>query len=128
MRTHERRTGSHVALSIDNVPDQAPLALKITVYRLIQEALHNAYRHAGGVGQAVQASGAAGQLEIEVCDEGPGFDATLTADEDNHLGLLGMRERVESLGGLFNIESAPGRGTTVRAWLAMGTREGLYGR
>lgn len=119
VRAHERRTATSVALEVEGVPDQAPPAVKIALYRLIQEALNNAVRHAGGAGQRVGVRYAAGALQVEVQDRGPGFDATAPAADERHLGLLGMRERAESLAGTFHIDSAPGRGTTVRAVLPM---------
>ena len=92
---------------------------KITAYRVVQEALTNAFRHAGGAGQRVRAAAHDGQLCLEVCDEGPGFDADKAFEDDHHLGLLGMRERVRSQGGAFRVESHPGGGTKVVACLAM---------
>ncbi|HEX9114498.1 MAG TPA: ATP-binding protein [Anaerolineae bacterium] len=123
VRGHERRTGTKVAVSFDDVPSQAPLVVKITTYRVIQEALNNAFLHAGGVGQEVRARALDGELYVEVRDQGPGFDAAAAFDGEQHLGLLGMRERVQSLGGAFAIDSAAGRGTAVRACLRLGMPE-----
>jgi signal transduction histidine kinase len=121
VRSHEQRTGTKVKLSFDNLPDQIDLPVKITIYRLIQEALNNAHRHAGGVGQLVQVRNEANYMHIEVSDQGSGFDVDKPIDWDEHLGLSGMRERVESLGGLFMIESGAGRGTRVIARLSLRT-------
>ncbi len=126
VRAHERRTGSRVALTVGNLPDYAPLAVKITTYRLIQEALTNAYRHAGGAGQTVNVQSHGGQLWVQIGDHGPGFDPKQVDGGENRLGLLGMRERVQSLGGLFSIESQPGQGTQVAASLPLGAREDVY--
>lgn len=130
VRAHERRTGTKVALDSGSFPEQAPLPLKITTYRFIQEALNNAYRHAGGTGQQVRVRGDAGQLSIEVMDQGPGFDAdqVVNLDDPDHFGLAGMRERVESLGGSFHIESEINRGTKVMARLPLQAVEGSNGR
>ena len=128
VRAHERRTGTHVAVRMEQVPERAPLAVKITVYRLIQEALQNAYLHAGGAGQEVSVTSERGELEVSVRDAGPGFDTAQLPPTDSHLGLLGMRERVQSLGGLFKVESVPGQGTCVTARLSLGAQEGLYDR
>ncbi|MBI5352301.1 MAG: sensor histidine kinase [Chloroflexi bacterium] len=113
---HERRTGTHVELILQPIPNSVALSLRITIYRLIQEALNNAYRHAGGIGQRVLVSTKDSQLVIMISDNGAGFDPRQTVS-DNHLGLSGMRERVESLGGWFQIESHPGQGTTIIARL-----------
>jgi signal transduction histidine kinase len=119
VRAHERRTGTKVVLQSENLPEQSVLPIRITLYRLIQEALNNAYRHAGGVGQQVWVTVSAQQVQVEVSDQGPGFVVAPYDDANGHLGLLGMRERVESQGGRFQIESAPDHGTRVRAWLAL---------
>jgi signal transduction histidine kinase len=100
------------------------MPLKTTVYRLVQEALNNAFRHAGGAGQAVSVGLHGDQLRVEVTDTGPGFDPDTVADDGQHLGLTGMRERVESLGGVFNIESQPGKGTRIRARFPIRLEEG----
>jgi signal transduction histidine kinase len=127
IRAHERRTHTKVALVLDSLPDQVPLPVKITLYRLVQEALTNAYRHAGGAGQQVRVSYDGTHLEIRVSDEGPGFDITENGEWDEHLGIVGMRERVESLGGSFRVESMPGHGTTVIARLSPQPLEEIYG-
>lgn len=127
IRAHERRTGTKVFLVTDNLPVDAALPVKITAYRLVQEALNNAFRHAGGAGQQVNVCEASGTLRIEILDQGSGFDIQLDSREE-HLGLVGMRERVESLGGLFKIESTIGRGTKVIACLSLQTAGGnVYG-
>jgi signal transduction histidine kinase len=123
VRNHERRTGTSVSLDAIGLPSDAPQAVKITTYRVIQEALNNAYHHAGGAGQAVRAEVRNGWLELEVRDGGPGFDAEAVQTSGEHLGLLGMRERVWSLGGRFSLTSRPGLGTVVRASLELGTLE-----
>jgi len=65
-----------------------------------------------------------GKVRIEVSDQGPGFDTTLPITWEEHLGLTGMRERVESLGGLFKIESKISQGTKVIAFLGVQTSGG----
>ncbi len=115
VRAHERRTGSKVSVTQEELPKQAPLPVKITLYRLLQEALNNAYRHAGGAGQQVRVSASGEQLTAEISDQGPGFSGKVPPSDDPQLGLAGMRERVESLGGRVKIESNPGQGTSVRA-------------
>jgi signal transduction histidine kinase len=63
-------------------------------------------------------------LALEVSDEGPGFVPQPAAIFNGHLGLAGMRERVESLGGTFSVKSEPGKGTQVTARLALRAEEG----
>jgi signal transduction histidine kinase len=132
VRAHERRTGSRVSLDVDPLPEQAALPVKITIYRVIQESLNNAYRHAGGANQQIRAFMDRDVLVLEVSDEGPGFVPQPSATFNGHLGLAGMRERVESLGGAFSVESEPGKGTQVTVHLALspapGAEEGEHER
>lgn len=116
---HERRAATRAAVDIRGIPPVAPLATKIALYRILSEALSNTARHGGGTGVEVKASEAeGGYLAIEVRDKGPGFDSTQQPGE-GHLGLAGMRERAELLGGQFELESGPGVGTRVRALLPL---------
>ena len=115
VRVHEQRTQTAVALEMDSLPSHTSLPVKITVFRLVQEALNNAFRHAGGLGQRVVVIGQGEQLHIEIWDEGPGFSLQERSAWEEHFGLAGMRERVESLGGVFHLESAPGNGTRIIA-------------
>ncbi len=117
VRAHEKRTHTAVELELHNLPGELPLPVKITAYRLVQEALTNSFKHAGSIGQRVCAQGTDEGLSIEMSDRGPGFAAGQAIESGDHLGLLGMRERVESLGGTFAIESSPGQGATVRVLL-----------
>lgn len=121
-RAHEHRTGTAVRIDLSGVRggENVPVSVKICVYRFVQEALNNAFRHAGGRGQAVSLSLAGDQLAIEVCDEGPGFDPA--CPQENGIGLTGMRERIAALGGDLDIETS-GRGTCLRLRLGLPTEE-----
>jgi signal transduction histidine kinase len=110
-RAHEQRTGTTVNLSLSDEPGELAPSGKICAYRFVQEALSNAYRHAGGAGQSVRCAIEDGRVVIEVCDRGGGFDPAAVRSEA--LGLAGLRERVESLGGTFAVETSEG-GTTLR--------------
>jgi len=115
---HERKTGQEVPLTVHEVPEAAPLPVRITLYRLLQESLANGFRHGGGRNQRVSVSGSAGQLQIEVADDGCGFDPSVP-NTGGHFGLDGMRERVQLLGGNFEVKSAPNQGTVIRASLPL---------
>lgn len=122
VRDYERKTGVAPELAAEGLPPQAPLPVKITLYRLLQEALANGFRHGAARGQRVRLDARDGVLSVEVADSGTGFDP-LAALGEGHLGLAGMRERVEILGGTFGVESAPGCGTVVRAALPLAPAE-----
>jgi signal transduction histidine kinase len=82
---------------------------------LIREALQNAIRHAAPSRLWISLRFDPGQLHVSIQDNGVGFDSSLEqSDESQHYGLVGMRERVEHLGGEFDLTSAPGHGTHVR--------------
>jgi len=112
IRQHEQRTGTAVDASIGALPDCLSPLLKVCLYRFVQEGLNNAYRHAAGAGQTVRVVCSDDELVIEVADSGPGFFPSKTSDG---LGLAGLRDRVESLGGKFSIETLLGSGTKLRA-------------
>jgi signal transduction histidine kinase len=115
IRDHHRRTQSKVQVALENLPEQVVLSVKITVFRLIQEALNNAFKHGCKDSQRVVLTRMLDTLKLEVSDNGSGFTWNENLVDSGHLGLLGMRERVESLGGQFEVVSSPGRGTKVFA-------------
>jgi signal transduction histidine kinase len=114
-RDYERKTGTRVRLNLPHARMDASLPVKITLYRLLQEALINGFRHAGGVDQQVKVTGTEDRLMVEVSDNGGGFEPGTAAT--TRQGLAGMRERVEILGGSFELESAPAQGTVIRVVL-----------
>ncbi len=118
MRDYERKAGLTVPLTVDGVPDEALLPVKITLFRVLQESLANGFRHGGASNQRVELTRSDGQLVVEVTDSGKGFDPQADV-VDGHLGLAVMRERIEILGGAFSVRSAPGKGTVVRAALPL---------
>lgn len=105
VRAHERRTETRVDVELDfgALPAFAPVELKTCVYRLVQEALNNAFRHAQGKGQHVQAGADGSLVRVEISDSGPGFPSSVPGWSGRGLGLSGMRERIESLGGTMEI-------------------------
>lgn len=123
IRDHERRTQSKVTIESKNLPKHLQVPLKVTLFRLIQEALTNAFRHGQGKEQKVKVDLLGqGKLLVEISDQGPGFNPK--GLHEGRLGLMGMRERVESLGGTFEITSNPGQGTKVSVHLPLS--EDLY--
>ncbi|TGP15095.1 sensor histidine kinase [Mesorhizobium sp. M2D.F.Ca.ET.185.01.1.1] len=101
---HERRTDTKVLLTLPERLPELGTSEKISIYRFVQEGLNNAYRHGKGKGQQVRATTKGGKLLVEVLDTGPGFDPA----RSEGLGLAGLRERIESIGGQFETLSGPG--------------------
>ncbi len=125
VRAHERRTRTSVDLCVADLPEQAHASVKIAVYRVIQEGLNNATHHAGGAGQRVELRSAGDSVQLWVTDAGPGFAPPPPGDWGEHMGLAGMRERVESLGGEFALLSQPGDGTRIFASIPLQIRQEL---
>jgi signal transduction histidine kinase len=119
---HRRRTRTEVELECADLENTADVSMpiKITAYRVTQEALTNAFRHADGRGQQVRAKGDGRWLQLAISDAGTGIDGDpADASRSGRLGLKGLRDRVESLGGQFEIDSIADRGTTVRVVLPL---------
>ncbi len=91
-----------------------PLEVETALFRIVQESLTNVVTHAQAAHVDVLISQRNKQVVTIIEDDGVGFIPTSPTVED-HLGLFGMRERIEMLGGKFTIESSPGKGTTVKA-------------
>jgi signal transduction histidine kinase len=106
--------------SAQNVTD-VPQDLETLAYRVVQEALSNANKHARATRITVTVEALAGQLRIEVGDDGVGFDSAKAREylQMGRVGLASMRERVELANGTFMVHSNPGRGTTVLATLPL---------
>lgn len=104
---HEKRTSTQVKHSIKNIPDTLSTSSKICIYRFVQEGLNNAFQHGKGIDQAVNVLIKGENLVVTVSDAGPGMNDVdiITINDTEHLGLRGLRERVESLGGVFSIIS-----------------------
>ena len=88
-----------------------PADVETALYRIVQEALTNAVKHAGANHVSVVVTRKSTSVQVMIEDDGGGFD--LRAASTRGLGLLGMRERVELLDGTFEIDTAPGAGTTL---------------
>ncbi len=117
---HRRRTDTDIALNYasDASYADAPHPIKICIYRFLQEALWNSWRHADGAGQVVVVKARNGRLQVSVSDQGPGFDLDPNSANDegsssNGMGLVGLRGRIESLGGELDVRSVPDAGATL---------------
>lgn len=114
---HQCRTGTNVDFDATDLPVNLSSSIKTCAFRLVQEGLNNAVRHAGGRGQAVRAIKEGDMLVISVSDRGPGFLPNGQAAGNQRFGLCGLRHRIEALGGSFNVHSVVGVGTTLTAKL-----------
>ena len=120
---HEQRTGSSVKVDCRCGNVAMPHAVKICLYRFIQEALNNAFKHAGGAGQRVFCELRETELAVVVEDSGPGMPQQRDPGGDG-LGLAGMRDRVESLGGMLSVSNRPGGGTRLEMTVNWGLDHG----
>jgi two-component system NarL family sensor kinase len=122
-----QRTHIHVHLKIFAGVEQLDIAKRTVLFRVAQEALNNVARHAkaGRVEVGVQKL-ADGGVGMKIIDDGKSFSVAgvLNARGRKRLGLLGMRERLEMVGGKLGIESAPGQGTTLTAQIPFGKSGG----
>jgi signal transduction histidine kinase len=119
---------SGVRIDFDAGAVEVPPALKVTVFRLVQEAVNNALRHAQATLIRVSLREDAGSLVILVEDDGVGFDREAVAQRakrGEHLGLLGMTERVRSAGGTLVLDSTPGSGSRIEVRLPLSTGEAV---
>jgi signal transduction histidine kinase len=121
---HTQRTGilGHFAA---NPPDlRLPSTLETACFRVTQEALTNVARYAQARNVWIELSQQGARLQLRIRDDGVGFDsqtAQARAAQGTSFGLLGMRERVELVGGHFEVMSAPGRGAEIRANFPLGS-------
>jgi signal transduction histidine kinase len=107
-------TGLDATATVTGTPRPLSADTEVTLLRVTQEALANVTRHANAGRVAVTLSYMDGEAALDVRDDGTGFAPTADGHGPNGgLGLRGMRERVEALGGRLAVESAPGRGTTI---------------
>jgi PAS domain S-box-containing protein len=109
-------TGIEVNPRIEIEENALPSSLKTVIFRVLQEAMKNAAKHSGASHVHLSLVKNGNNTELTVQDDGLGFDLdkTLSNEGKKRLGLTSMRERTEQSGGRFSIESARGKGTTVR--------------
>ena len=102
-----------VRFSEKDVPGKPRDEVALSLYRVAQEALWNIVKHSGARHATVALTGTPAELQLDIADDGCGFDPASTPAASS-LGLLGMRERVGMVGGQIRWEPTPGGGTTVR--------------
>ncbi|GAA0803603.1 sensor histidine kinase [Spirilliplanes yamanashiensis] len=111
--------GPAVTVEADALPE-LPAAVEVAAYHVVQEAVTNAVRHAAPGAVTVRLTGAAGELLVEVTDDGAG----LPADRADGVGLRSLRDRAAELGGELTVGPAPGGGTRVAARLPLPDQAG----
>jgi two-component system sensor histidine kinase UhpB len=110
-----RPKGLEVSLETAGMPGALGGLLETALFRVAQESLNNVVRHANVSQARIELCCDGQHVIMRVCDQGCGFDAGQEFRPPRGWGLAGMRERVESLGGLLRVHSAPGAGTVVEA-------------
>ena len=125
-----KRTGLHIHLTAFAAVEELDTDKRTVLYRVAQEALANVARHAHASRVSVSLQKLPAAVSLVITDDGQSFSVqqVLRAKRNGRLGLVGMRERVEMVGGSFRVESAPGQGTTVRAEIPLAKARGRRGR
>lgn len=116
-----RRERIRVVFRQRRVPAVIPRALALCLYRVAQEALRNAARHAGTKRVVITLETNRNGIGLCVADYGRGFDPAAIRRDGRTLGLVTMEERVRAVGGTFRIRSRRGDGTHVHAWIPLPT-------
>ncbi len=115
-----KRAGLSFRLALAPLERRPQATVEITCFRVVQEALTNVIRHAHARHLAVELGTPDGVVQLVVRDDGRGFDVPAARARGESQGLLSMRERVALVGGELEIDSAPGRGTSIRARIPLG--------
>ncbi len=116
----QRVHGVKVQVDADGEAPQLEPACAGEILRIVEEALHNAVRHAEANTVTVRLHGAGPALHVEVTDDGIGFDPTDPELRSHHLGLTSMEERARELGGRLTLAASPGNGTVVSLEVPVG--------
>jgi len=121
LRQHFAHCEREHGLAVEFVADEGerlPAPVETALFRIVQEAVNNVLRHAQAQQVSVTLVRKADRVELCVVDDGRGFDVQLPRS-GRHIGLWSMRERVEQLGGQFEVRSAPGQGTAMTAMIPL---------
>jgi signal transduction histidine kinase len=112
---YEERHGVRVEVRSRGTERRMPVSLETALYRIVQESLTNIWKHARASRASVIVTFENGRCGVQVADDGVGFDvaAVRSNSQGEHLGIAGIRERAEMIGGTLRIASTPGAGTTL---------------
>jgi len=112
-REVSEQSGVAVEFVGKNIPDSLPREAALSLFRVVQEAVHNAIKYSGQRHFEVRLEGTSGELELEVSDRGVGFD--IAKINGGALGLVSIAERIHQVNGTFTIYSQPNAGTGIHA-------------
>lgn len=118
-----KRHGIPVRVEVTGIRPRLPAETELALFRIVQEGLHNVEKHAAASEVVVVLAFAAGSFRVSVRDNGKGFHKPLTLHglvPDGKLGLVGMHERAELLGGTLDLQSTVGKGTCLTVTLPAG--------
>jgi len=123
MKDFMKRTGVRASLTAYAAVNQMPIGQSAVLYRVALEALNNVAIHAQASAVEVQIKKLPDWICLTITDDGKSFDVkrVLRTKGNGRLGLLGMRERLQMIGGKFSVKSTPGHGTTVTARIPVTT-------
>ena len=114
IQRHRTNTGTEVNESYTDLPEAIPLPIKICAYRFVQEGLNNAHNHGSAKKCRFNAQMIGDVLQLTLKDNGIGFRKSVLNTDGGHLGLIGLKDRIESLGGKLAINSELGAGTALK--------------
>ena len=114
-----------IKFSAQDVPKQLPKDISLCLFRVAQEALHNAMKYSGVRDFTVELTATDNTVELVVSDEGAGFDVQ-KAGTRGGLGLLSMHERANLVHGTLSVDSVPGEGTRIQVTVPFGVAERGY--
>jgi two-component system sensor histidine kinase UhpB len=126
-RTVSDATGLDIQVQTDKALRRLDAPVDLTVFRIVQEALSNAADHANAGRAWVELAIDEDELQVDVCDDGLGFDPALTLDHAKGFGLAAVMERAAQVGGRVTIESRLGQGTRVQLRIPVSRPEDMAG-
>ena len=121
VRYMDKRFGLKVRFDADNIVDYENTPLKLFIFRAVQELLFNVTKHAGVDEASVELLGSEHGLQVSVADRGRGFDSAIldSGSGKEGLGLLSLKERAKTMGGILMVKSIPGQGSRFTLWLPL---------
>jgi len=108
-----------------DIPPTVSKDISLCLFRVLQEALHNAVKHSGSRHFEVQLRGASAEIQLMIRDRGVGFDSDEAVTNNRGLGLISMRERISLVGGTFSITSKPQWGTEINVRVPLSADIGM---